>query len=103
MPCQLLERPSGQSADRIEGHVSEQFYPDFVPKSSCDGAPESSADKRPGNRPAAVGARTVRLAEADAIALRVMNDAWLRNVRREIRERSDDTPGFDGRGNHPPG
>ena len=42
--------------------------------------------------------RAVRLAEADAIALGVADDARLDDVGREVRERSDDAPRLDRRG-----
>ena len=46
----------------------------------------------------ALGPRAVRLAEADAVAFGVTDDAGLDDVGREVRERSDDAPRLDGRG-----
>ena len=45
-----------------------------------------------------LGSRAVRLAEADAVAFGVMDDAGLGDVGGEVGQRSDDAPRLDGRG-----
>ena len=90
MAHQLLERAAGQRADRIERDVAEQLHPDLVTEARRDRAAEARRDERLGNRARALRSRAVRLAEADAIAFGVMDDAGLGDVGRKVRERSDD-------------
>ena len=67
-------------------------------------AAEAGRDERLGDRPSTRSdLRAVRLAEADAIALGVMNDARLDDVRGEIGERADDPARLDGGRDHAAG
>ena len=95
---QLLERAAGQGADRIEGDVAEQLHPDLVAEPRRDRAAEAGRDQRVGDRLGPLGLAAVRLAEADAIALGVMDHAGLGDVGREVGERSDHAPRLDRRG-----
>ena len=91
MTDQFLERPSSQRADRVEGDVAEQLDPDFMAKTWRHRTTEASLDQRLRDRLDALGLGTVRLAEADSVPLSVMNNARLRDIRGEVRERSHDT------------
>ena len=94
---QLLERAAGQRADRVERDVAEQLHPDLVTEARGDRAAEAGRDQGLGNRPGPIRLRAVGLAEADAIALRVVDHAWLGDVGGKVGERSDDAPRLDRR------
>ena len=61
------------------------------------GRPQAGGDQRLRDRARAIGPRAVRLAEADAIAFGVPNDARLDDLGREIGQRPDDAPWLDRR------
>ena len=94
---QLLERAAGQRADRIERDVAEQLHPDLVTEPRGDRTAEPGRDQRLGNRLGPVRLAAVGLAEADAVALGVMDHAGLGDVGRKVGERSDHAPRLDRR------
>ena len=63
-----------------------------------DRAAEAGRDQRLGDRSRALGSGAVRLAEADAVALGVTDDAGLDDVGGEIGQRADDPARLDGGG-----
>ena len=95
MPDELLERPTGQRADRIEGDVAEQLHPDFMTNARRHARAQAGGDERVGERPDALRPRPIRFAQGEAIPFGMVDDAGLGDVGREIRERADDTLRLD--------
>ena len=99
IPQHLSHGCARERADRIQRSVAQDLYPDFVPNASRDRAAQAGGDESFGNLAGAFGARAVRLAESNAIALNVLNNPWRGNLGRKVNDRSNYTARFDGRGN----
>ena len=92
----LGKRGAGQRADRIEGDVAQKLDPDFVADARGERAAEAGFDQRFGDGAAALGARTIGLAERDAVAFVVADHAGLDDVGGEIDDGAEDVSARDG-------
>src|SRR5215467_6373841 len=98
MPRHLHERCARQHAGRIDRDVAEQLDPDFVTEARTDRTTQPARNQRLGNLSCTLGLRAVRLAEAQAIAFDVLDDAGLNDLSRKVRDRSHDAVRLDGSG-----
>ena len=71
----LDDGSASEGADRIERGVAQNFDPNLVPQAAADRATEARGDERFGDGANAIGARPIGLAEGNAIAFDVLDDA----------------------------
>ena len=85
----LHQRGAGQGADRIERRVTQNLYPNLVPDARGDRTAQAGSDQRLGNSAAAIGARAIRFAQRNTVALDVLNHSRGRNLGRKVNDGAD--------------
>src|SRR5208283_974706 len=80
----LNQRGARQCADRIEGSVAQDLYPNLLPETSGDRAAQAGRDQRLRNSAATIGARAIRFAERNAVPLDVSNHSWCGDLGRKV-------------------
>ena len=92
----LFERAAGQGGDRVEGDVAPELDPDFVADLGADRSPEAGGGERLGENGDALGPAAGRLAEGEAVAVLVADDAGGCDLGRRIDHGADRPLGADG-------
>ncbi len=86
---QHVQRRRRQRADRIERHVAPELDPELVADLGTDGRLEAGGDQRLGQRRRARRLLAVRLAEGEAVAIGVLDDAGLGHLGGGIDDAAD--------------
>ena len=85
----LVERRAGQRADRVEGHVAPQLDPQLVADARPHRRLEAGLDQQLGKLRRAFAAAAVRLAQREAVAVGVVDDAGLDDVGSRIDDAAE--------------